>query len=362
MSVGQLVHGEWFYRFQYSKRSYRRQGFKSKTEAERQEAIKKSEVICNPILANTQQNNIKLMDITKMYLEEYADPYKRSAKHDGSYIKVIDAFFGEKRMRDIGPLDIDAFRRHLRDTRVNRRGEKITDNTVNHYHAELKAIIQWAKKRRVYFGENPAWGVAMAKVPKGRVRFLLPTEEVRLTSAIVLNRRLWPYYVIGLHTGMRLGEILAIRVKDIIWHPNPMVFVPNSKTHRSRYVPLHGKAIEIMADRLDRPSESHAIEGLSGQTIIALMKKITAKAQVANFTFHCLRHSFAAHLLQKGVPIYIVSKMLGHSSVKTTEDHYGHLDKSAFMREIHHIGDIMTAPDSQVVNEPSIIAVNSLSN
>jgi hypothetical protein len=142
MSVDQLPTGEWFYRFQFAGKPYRQQGFKSKTEAARYEAIKKSEVICNPAKAEALSNNIKLREITKMFLEQYAMPYKRDAKQDGFYIKVIDAFFGERRMRDIAPSHIDAFRRYIKETRVNRRGEPVTDHTVNHYHAELKAIFR----------------------------------------------------------------------------------------------------------------------------------------------------------------------------------------------------------------------------
>jgi len=42
------------------------------------------------------------------------------------------------------------------------------------------------------------------------------------------------------------------------------------------------------------------------------------------YSFHCLRHTFALHLVQRGVSIYVVSKLLGHASPKTTEI-YAHL-------------------------------------
>src|SRR5581483_8713090 len=80
--------------------------------------------------------------------------------------------------------------------------------------------------------------------------FLYPEEEKRLTPVVARMPRLWPYYVIALHTGMRLGEISAMRVKDIQLYPTPMIFVPNSKTKRSRYVPLHGLALDVVKDRL----------------------------------------------------------------------------------------------------------------
>jgi len=189
----------------------------------------------------------------------------------------------------------------------------------------------------------------MADVPKARVRFLSPEEEKRLTPAVARDRRLWPYYVIALHTGMRLGEVQAMRVKDVIRHPKPMLFIPNSKTSRSRYVPLHGIALEVALERAKSKSpELMLLEGVGRVTISKWFSEACHAAQVADFTFHCLRHTFAGHMLSEGVPIYLVSKILGHSTVITTEQHYGHLDKSVFSREILHIGSVMTMPEPQI--------------
>jgi integrase len=254
------------------------------------------------------------------------------------------------------------------------RVSAISLHSVNHYHASLKAIISWAKKKRLYFGENPAWGVEMAKVPTARVRFLYPVEEKRLTPVVARMTRLWPYYVIALHTGMRLGEISAIRVQDIVLHPQPAIFVPNSKTKRSRYVPLHGLALEVVMQRLkgreDRP-DMRLLEAVHQTTVSLWFNDACREANVADFSFHCLRHTFAGHMLGKGTAIYIVAKMLGHSTVLVTESHYGHLDRSVLSREIHHIDSVMTLPkvpgidgleSAEAVNKPSVSSSDEASN
>jgi hypothetical protein len=64
-------------------------------------------------------------------------------------------------------------------------------------------------------------------------------------------------------------------------------------------------------------------------------------------------------MLGKGVPIYKVSKMLGHSTVLTTEAHYGHLDRTVLSEEIHHINSIISTPSLEtLIDGNSAQAVN----
>ena len=234
MSVKQLPNGEWFYRFNLKKQAFRKQGFRTRQEAEAAETIKKSEVLRRHSTSNDYNDNLKLSDAADVFFEEYARPFKRTWKCDRARIGVIKEFFAQRRIRDISPRDVDSFRAYVAKNVDGMKG-KVTLHTVNHYHAILKAIINWAKKKRMYFGDNPAWGVPMAKVERARVRFLTPDEEKRLTPIVAGNARLWPYYVLALHTGMRIGEIVRIRVCDVIRYPEPMIFIPHSKSRRSRY-------------------------------------------------------------------------------------------------------------------------------
>ena len=68
------------------------------------------------------------------------------------------------------------------------------------------------------------------------------------------------------------------------------------------------------------------------------------KSGVADLKFHDLRHAFAARLLTRGVPIYKVSKILGHSSVVVTEQHYGHLSLADLKGAISCIEGVVSVP------------------
>lgn len=73
-------------------------------------------------------------------------------------------------------------------------------------------------------------------------------------------------------------------------------------------------------------------------------KGLCERAGVANLKFHDLRHTFTARLLTKGVPIYKVSKILGHSSVVVTEQHYGHLSLADLRGAISCIEGVVSVP------------------
>ena len=362
MSVKQLPNGEWFYRLRFDKLDIRKQGFRTQREAQSAEAFKKSEILRRNVTSKDYNDNLRLFQAADLFFEEYARPFKRTWKTDRARISIIKEFFGQRRIRELNPRDVDAFRAYVAKNVDGVKG-KLTLHTVNHYHALLKAVINWAKKKRMYFGDNPAWGVSMAKVEKVKVRFMNPDEEKRLTPIVAREARLWPYYILALHTGMRVGEIVAIRVCDVIRYPEPMIFVPHSKSRRSRYVPLSGPALEIVANRLlgKVNSESLLLDCVESKTVSEWFKNCCEHAQVMDFTFHCLRHTFAAYMLSRGVPIYKVSKIMGHSSVVVTEQHYGHLDKTVLTEEIKHVEGIVTLPkigidETNAVNK----AVNSV--
>jgi len=92
---------------------------------------------------------------------------------------------------------------------------------------------------------------------------------------------------------------------------------------------LNKRAFEIVPRRVGN-AESDLIFTLNGERIPQdnlqdkFRKYVEAAELNPKLTFHCLQHTFASWLVQKGVPIYVVSKLLGHADIKTTQI-YAHL-------------------------------------
>ncbi len=168
------------------------------------------------------------------------------------------------------------------------------------------------------------------------------------------QRRIFPehhiFLTMAVHTGMRLGELLAVRWGDIDWSAGQVV-VERSYRRGTYTPPKNGKArrmdlsmvlqdtLTAERNRRRRQSLSHGQGGhlhtliycspaghpIEQNKVRRIYARILKKAGLRFVKFHGIRHSFASILLTQGeAPIY-VSRMLGHSSIQITHDVYGHL-------------------------------------
>ena len=110
MSVDKLPDGKYFYRFKYKKESYRHQGFITQEEAEYAEAMKKAEVIRIWGSGQGPNDGLLLFEACDTYFKEYSLTGKKSPKSDRAHITSIKKFFGNRRLRDISPRDVEKFR------------------------------------------------------------------------------------------------------------------------------------------------------------------------------------------------------------------------------------------------------------
>lgn len=121
-------------------------------------------------------------------------------------------------------------------------------------------------------------------------------------------------------TGMRHIDIQKLKWKEIVkdgdhWRVN----FTQQKTKGVEYTPISEQAYLLCGERLD--GEQLVFEGLPSPSWISkpLERWIKASGITKHITFHCFRHTFATLQLANGTDIYTVSKMLGHTNVKTTQ-------------------------------------------
>jgi len=325
----------WYHRFSWNRRSYFQGGFRTEKLAKEAEAMRFKDAVQKADCPEPVAQFTTFEEGSHWFLEKYSMKRKRSWVNDRARIKVLNEFFGGKNLWQITSSHVEALREYLK-----KKG--LSSHTVNHYQALLRAIYNRLRKHQKYFGDNPTCYVEMERVPKVHVRFLYPSEEKILTPAVIQHEKLWPYYFVALHTGMRLREVCSIRVKDIDLLGR-RIFVPHSKTNRSRYVPVSEELAEFLKGIISgKKLDQLAVGEYTHFTICHWFRKLCRKVGLDDFTFHSLRHTFSSVLLGKGVPIYKVSKILGHSSVVVTEAHYGHLDATALKAAIDQIDGVVT--------------------
>ena len=151
---------------------------------------------------------------------------------------------------------------------------------------------------------------------------------------------------VAVDTGLPRGKALALRWMDLDLE-NGMLVVRHheqddapTKSGNERRIPLRGDALDALRKEHERhdpdPSAHVIVDGhnqpIRGDRVSHRFKFFVRKAKLSGreqIRFHSLRHSCASWLIQQGVPLPVVSKILGHSSTQITDEIYAHVSDDA---------------------------------
>jgi len=230
--------------------------------------------------------------------------------------------------------------------------------TKRHRRRHLGVFCRWAVERG-YLGKNPIGEVKLPKAGKSKPAFLNPKELERILIAIdshVEMKRagghirdgevLWlkDLILVTVGTGMRLGEVCALRWRDVDFESG-FIAIRNTedfttKSGDERWIPLVGDALDVLrrrnearTDDLDGPALTYG----DGRPIVPSyaskrFKKFVRLAKLdERFKFHSLRHTTASWLTMKGVSPAIIQQILGHADISTTMI-YAHLAPETMKR------------------------------
>lgn len=184
--------------------------------------------------------------------------------------------------------------------------------TINRSLGAMKKALALAWERGIT-PEN--YGLRIKRVPEHNQRDMaLSMDEVRLLTehaSKAVATAIW----IALFTGCRRGEILAIRPEDVT-EDAITILAGNTKTLKTRVVPVvpplrkHLGALPL---------------GINAEGLKTGFRRAREAAGMPWVTFHDLRRSCGTLMIQAGVDLYVVSKLLGHSTVAVTQSRYAHL-------------------------------------
>lgn len=183
---------------------------------------------------------------------------------------------------------------------------------------------------------NPVRAVQSKPVDNARERYVTAEEAARLIEAAGASRNPQLAAVVGLLllTGMRVSELLSARWADVDLDRRSL-FVPTSKTGRSRHVPLAQAAVDVV-ERMPRgvflfPSPADPAKPLG--SIKHGFQTARAAAGLPDLRIHDLRHSAASFMVNSGVDLFAVGKVLGHASYQSTQ-RYSHLANDTLLAAV----------------------------
>ncbi len=343
----------YFYRFTYKGHDFCEGGFRTSAQATEAERLAKNKAIAQNLHPDDYAGEMTFRQAGEWWEEKHI-PEKRSGKGDMGMLNLSMDYFDTQLIRKISPEAIDEFLSNLQELRdaASARHYNVGDHTRNHYRALLHAIYERLKFKRMYKGENPVAYVDKIEVPVVRTRFIYPAEEKIITPATQGEPDIFDYYLLGVELGMRIGEMIDIRVKhvDLIMKK---IFIPHPKNNRSRYVPFDSTewdpdhlVMGLFERRMaGKAAEDYLMPRWSYSYILEHVKAICDRAGVhleKGEGMHLWRHTFACHRLSHGHPLYLVSRLMGHSSIDVTEKHYGHLELHDLTSENRTKGAFLT--------------------
>lgn len=254
-------------------------------------------------------------------------------------------YFGDRSMASITPEDVQDFVWAL-------EGKSLKPKTVHNLVGTLASLFNYATlPRNRWVAVNPCEGVEMTTEPQSDdLRFLNPDELERLIEHArpgdfqEIDRAM---YLTAAMTGMRKGELIALRWGDVDWEVSKIRVRQNfvrgefgtPKTRRSfRSVPLADEVAGVL-HRLWAGSRFQADDDLvfahpaSGDTmspanVTRRMKKSLAAAGFIGrpYVFHDLRHTFGTRMAAAGAPLTAIKEWMGHRDIATTQRYADYME------------------------------------
>jgi len=266
------------------------------------------------------------------YIENYCQPAKyienrkvaglRSAKVVAGYVSIIRKHFGKRLLRSITYHDLRVFRA-VRLNTPTKLGKARTIATVNREMAYVRRLLTIAT-REGWITRNPFAGsesLISISDERKRERILTREEESSLLQACSGRRaHLRAIIICALDTGMRRGEILKLRWRDVDIE-NRLVTVQafNTKTMKLRQVSItsrFGLALEALRST-STSDENGLVFGITDTFKTAFNGAVKA-SNLNGLRFHDLRHCAASRLVQGQMPLQLVGRLLGHTQPCTT--------------------------------------------
>ena len=293
--------------------------------------------------ARTKRNKLKspmIKDIVPVFIEDHVRARLKPGSQS-NYLHVLTKHivphFGSFRLADITPAEIERLHVGLRDKPA----------TANRSVRVFSKLFNFCDSRDMTFGAlNPCRHVEFYK-EKRRTWYLDEIELKRLwdtlqhvedegsVSAYAVNA-----YRLLILTGCRLNEVRTLKWSFL---RGRHVELPDSKTGYRR-IPLSDAALRVTRAVIRQEGNEYMFCGdKPGQPIVNLQKswrRIRVRAGLTDVRIHDLRHTFASQAVMKGMPLALVSRLLGHSKITTTM-RYAHLADKELAEATNQIGQML---------------------
>lgn len=255
--------------------------------------------------------------------EEWLEAYLNALQIEGkkkSTIKhhryIIGQFF---RTVNVGADAVNTY--HIRKYLSDMKDGGNCDNYISNIRSTLLPFFAWLQNEEL-IRTNPCKNISKIKVPSV-VRMPYSKTDLELMYKACDNPRDLALIHFLRATGCRIAETCALNRSEIDFRNNECVVY--GKGAKERTVFLDSVAVMYLQDYLDTRTDTldalfigKGTERITPQGVRAMMKRLEEKCGLENIHPHRFRRTFATNLIERGMPIEDVAKLMGHSDISTT--------------------------------------------
>ena len=286
-------------------------------------------------MANDEAGITKVSQRSKMLLIDWMRYYSGQKKKNGqsdAFSKQIDKairhlllYKGDKvTMREVDKAYCMGFLDYL-------NALNMANVTTAGYFRCLNCALNLAVKEEI-LPYNPITKISSdqrIKIPESTREYLTVDEVKTLIEADCINEATKRAYLFSCFCGLRYSDIKALTWGDVLLDGEQYrVKIVMVKTQKTLYLPLSKEALRWMPERGDA-KDTEKVFSLPSQCYLNVVLRTWAANSgiTKHVTFHTARHTFATLELTAGAELYTVSKLLGHTQVKTTQIYAKIIDK-----------------------------------
>lgn len=283
---------------------------------------KENEIIDNSYgLPNSKHSNLKFLDYFKSMKETKRGSLGNYGNWDSAY-KVLSQYYRNKDVKlvDVTTLDLAEIREYFLDIYRTKANKKLSQNASSSYFNKVRICLNQAFEEGII--KSPIVNKVKSIKPGDTHREFLLEEEFRsLIDVECETPVIKSAFMFGVYTGLRFSDLLKLRWKDIRRSEDLGYYLAYQQEKTGSHE-IHYIADEAMTFlEFDDEKDARVFKGLkySAWTNLKLREWMLKAGITKKITFHSARHTYATYLLTKGVDYPVLSKMLGHKDLKTTQ-------------------------------------------
>lgn len=203
----------------------------------------------------------------------------------------------------------------------------LTNKTISRKLNSIRTFYRYLDQKGI-ITENPAIKIPHPKFPLKKQRILKPIEYYALKEVSREDVKLFTIIELLLQTGIRIGELSRLKVKDVRIYSDKTLFITSFSSNDERDVPLNAKVLRALENYLktypyaDNPNSplfsTRTGKPIQIRNIRSIIDRAIVKAKIKNACINDIRNTFIVYQLENGMKLERLAELVGHKNTITT--------------------------------------------